>query len=623
MATEHAENVFVVNFPHQLNTAVLAQFCGARTEPYTGHVSYVLCRDFKVSIKGQRNMNNALNNLPIYRTPDERLTFGWAEQNLIRTRMVHEQAYEHLAVMITLSEAFHESYAARVMFEMAQIVAGHQDITPHFRQWKNVIHSLNGAFATADFGVVVEDYIRLDPYNVITGINASTAQIPIPAKTVGEALISLGKLTVGKEKQLTIKGSAIIGFLAAVADYLYDLRIAVFSSDSTHLHSTDPGQETQVLFVFQEKPGCHVSNEPWTHDNTQATSNGNKSASELSRYSTSIHNTPFTGRVVWQSLLPRVFGRSFHHLDHEDSRPFATMLGAAAKLFQSLALKEHSDKDLTSDLVSPSNKANTASYGPGLIQTLTNWLPELRRFQGRMERQLKLSPDDAATAYRDSLSELRKICDCGICKPLPMNPEPAAPDPNDELPDIDNLTFEKPSEPPSPAPNQGYCLPTLVETIIALGLALSRTVVSAALYPSRAGIQSLYHSQTLRRLAARGLHWTQHFKLVYGNEWNAPDHRRLINTVQIFAGSRPTKYVPENLMALSHEGICAYFMDLEKVNLGKGKEGVRLIRIVSGGVNVRYKVFQRLCVGEVAGEDWDDPWERVRVEHIEEVVCCK
>ena len=80
-------------------------------------------------------------------------------------------------------------------------------------------------------------------------------------------------------------------------------------------------------------------------------------------------------------------------------------------------------------------------------------------------------------------------------------------------------------------------------------------------------------------------------------------------------------------MAVSHEGICAYFTDLEKGDLGrggkKGGEDVKLIRIVSGGVNMRYKVFQRLCVGEVEGEDWDDPWERVKVEHIEEAVYCR
>lgn len=115
---------------------MLSQFCGARTEPYTGHVSGLICKPFKISLKGTRNVNNALNNLPCFRTPDENLTFGWAMQNLIRERAVHENAYENMATMIALGESFHESYAARVMFELARIYVGPEDITPHFKQWK-------------------------------------------------------------------------------------------------------------------------------------------------------------------------------------------------------------------------------------------------------------------------------------------------------------------------------------------------------------------------------------------------------------------------------------------------------------------------------------------------------
>ena len=96
-------------------------------------------------------------------------------------------------------------------------------------------------------------------------------------------------------------------------------------------------------------------------------------------------------------------------------------------------------------------------------------------------------------------------------------------------------------------------------------------------------------------------------------------------------------------MALSHEGICAYFMGLEKktgmgrrsvvdgmdgLNLkqvlkgemGTGADtgGVKLIRIVSGGINVRYKVFERATLGEVKKEGDEGPWERVVVDHLDE-----
>ena len=115
---------------------ILSQFCGARTEPYTGHVSASICKQFKMPLKGTRNVNNALNNLPCYEMPDERLTFGWAMKNLIRERIVHENDYENMATMIALAESFHESYAARVMFELAKLHVMPEDITPHFKQWR-------------------------------------------------------------------------------------------------------------------------------------------------------------------------------------------------------------------------------------------------------------------------------------------------------------------------------------------------------------------------------------------------------------------------------------------------------------------------------------------------------
>ena len=621
------KNIFDVEAPYSTNTLVLSQFNGCSTEPYTIFVSRVLCKPFKISTKGARSISQALNNLPCYQTPDAKLTFGWALDGLIRNRKVHDNDYEHLATMICLCEIYYEVYAAQVMFEMAQQMAGPDDITPHFSQWKDLLHSVSGGFACTDFGVVLEDYVRLDPYNVqLSVLRDQAGAPPVKAAVVAEALRALAKITTGEEQHLTVIGSAGISFLAALADWVYDLSIAVFSATGKQLHVSHPGQEAQMTFVFQETIGVHISNEPWIPDHTQ--SPDVKQDDQLS-YGSSVHWTIFSGRVVWQSVLPRVFGQSFHHLDHEMSRDLATFLGAGARMFQGLAQNQD-----YADLLSASNRANDQSYGIGLIQTYSNWLPELRRVQGRMERQLKVTGDEASKTYVDTMATIRKACNCGICalRP-PETPPPPMPSHLDEV---------------TPKPKYGYCLITLCETIIALGLALSRIAVTSNLYPSRAGMQSFYHSQAMRRLTARGKHWKEHFQIVFGREWNAPDSKRLVNVIQIFSGTRPRKWLPEGLVALSHEGICAYFMGLEKrdgmrrptvvagmdgldlkegpkggVRTGADTGGVKLIRIVSGGINVRYKVFERAALGEVTEEGDEGPWERVVVDHLEEPLSCR
>jgi hypothetical protein len=533
--------------------------------------------------------------------PAEKLSFGWGLSNVIRDKAVHEGSYEHLALLIALGETFHEpvssllphlivvianedtKYGAKVLMVLARAAAGPEDVTPHFCQWKAALHGCNGIFAASDFGLLVEDYLQLDPYPVSIPVGMS-ADTVFPAGGVANALQALMSVTRGDQKQVTFTGSGIISWFGAIAEWLCDLRIAVYDSAGQELRVTHPDQEAQVNLVFVTEAGLKATFEP-----RHQTGVGFEELSLVDRtYSPVLHTMRFGGRVAWQSLLPRVFGKSFHYLDHDHAKAFGTMIGSAARMFEGLAHGEGHEEH--GQLVSTQNQSNTASYGAGLIQTITDYLPELRRFQGRMERSLKLSHDDASASYVESLSKIRKACHCGICTS------------KDEV---------RPDQEGHP-PDHGYCLAVLVETIISLGLALSRMAVTARFFPTRAGVYSFYQSQVARRMEARGLHWTMHFTLVYGNVWNATDAVRLATSVQIFAGSRPQNDLPDNLVALSHEGCCAYFMDLERTMKSTSDcPQVRLVRVVPGGINVSEKVFDRGAMGPVQDADPDDPWEEV------------
>ncbi len=586
------------DFPETISvySTTLRKFTGAKVDPYTRYVAYLLFRDFNIAVAGQRNVNNALGNLPVHISvaPADKLSFGWCPSHVIYDRAVHEQegAYDHLAVMVALGETFHETYGAMVLSEMVAAAAGPEDLAPHLVQWKAALHACNGAFATTDFGLLVEDYIRLYPYHIIS---VERLESLIPPRTVAQALQALLDVTSGRQKQVTYTGSAIICWIGAVAEWLCDLRITVYQTNGEQLRRTHPDEEPQLILVFVEEPGLAYSFEPRGQDSA-----GIADLTLVDRtYSSAVHATPFGGRVAWQSLLPRVFGKSFHYLDHDEAKAFGMMIGSAARMFEGLALgKGHEDH---SDLVSTQNQSNTASYGTGLVETLTNWLPELRRFQGRMERPLKMSHEDASASYVEHLTRIRNACHCGICTAK------------------DELQEGQDGVPPS----HGYCLAVLVETIIALGLSLSRMTVAARLYPTRSGIQSFYLGQVSKRLEARGKDWKEHFEIVYGNEWNAPDARRLQNSVQIFTGSRPTKDVPGNLVAVSHEGICAYFVALEKGYKSDKDQQVKLIRVVSGSINVGEKLFDRACIGAVPNIDPDEPWEEVEYAHLPAAIFCK
>lgn len=267
---------------------------------------------------------------------------------------------------------------------------------------------------------------------------------------------------------------------------------------------------------------------------------------------------------------------------------------SAARMFEGLALGESAEAE---DLVSAQNKSNPASYGAGFVQTLTAWLPELRRFQGRMERALKLDYNAASDAFVENLTKLREACHCGIC-------------------------FSKPGdENEGQGPTHGYCLVVITEAIIAMCLALSRITVAAQIFPSRAGIQQLYAAQAEKRLEARGRRWQDHFRIIYGSEWNGSATRRLQTAAALFSGSMPTSNLPENLLALAHEGIVAYILKLEKSSPKKEEEAI--IRVSSGHINVRQKIFKRACMGPVENSEAGDLWEAVDVEHLAMPLYCK
>src|SRR2546421_2291954 len=64
---------FMVERASSISIKVLSQCAGAGIDLYANWVTMVLSKDFNLSVRGQRNINTALNNLPVYFTPERSL----------------------------------------------------------------------------------------------------------------------------------------------------------------------------------------------------------------------------------------------------------------------------------------------------------------------------------------------------------------------------------------------------------------------------------------------------------------------------------------------------------------------------------------------------------------------
>lgn len=574
---------------------VLSQLSGANIDPFTLHFSRITFKDFKLSVQAQRNFNTALNNLPAFKTPDEDVQLGWGPSHVLHNPRVHVFGYDHLMLSSAMVECFSEEYAAAVISTLAKRHETDAVVSPLTSRFRSTVHVCNGILATTNFALVVDDRTRLNPYG--QGYNHPSSNISglIPPRDFARALEVLEQVSNGQREEATLMGGDIMGWFSTVAEWLLGLSVSIFDKDGKKLYDSHGGHVSQIKIVFVPK----TSNSDTTAKlETLFADSLSLKESETPLQSQSFGNLPFTGRVDWQSLLPKTFGQSYYRLDHQEAKTLGNALGAAARALEGLATITH--PNVNPDMISIQNRSNPASWGMGLIQTISNWFPELRRLQGRMERAQKLEYSEAEALSIESAKQLEKLCGCGLCSTQ--------------------------NNPPFHGPQTGFCLTIMMETILALALSLSRITVIPQLYPSRAGVLAIYHSQCAKRIECKALTHisSERYKILYGNEWNASYSRRLQNCVAMFSGTWPTTDLPDNMVALSHQGICAYVLKLQQGDAAKPGSGEDVIRVVTGGICWKNKVYGRACLGSPLPHSTPAyEWEEINCTHMSEPLFVK
>ena len=573
--------------PVTIPIKVYAQCAGAEIDLFANMCTTIFSQAFKISVKGQRHINTALANLPVYDTADEFVTFGWAREHALRNRglAVHEGGYEHIALEGALGEGFPEPYVARVLMEVATANAVFEDgdITPHLRQWRNFVRSSDGIFATTDFGLLVGKYVRLFPTWTSHVGSKGFSAAPTP-KQFAEVMTAVASVSQSADKSVLVHGGPVLGWIAAVVDWLLDLPFKICEAGGKCLFG-EGITDAKVVFVYQDSNsiGFQMGASGQVDDTASSKIEPKMVGEQPERFS----RTPFSGRVAWNQLFSQVFGSSFAFLQHEEHTSLAVSLGCAARVLIGA-------------------EGEPSSNGLTLVHTLTTWFPELYRFQGRMEHQMKLSHTEARSTFGQRMQRVRDACGCSICFTSKSNR----------------------------GPGQGsYCLTTLIDTMLTLGFLLSHLTVAPQLYPTRHGIQSLYMDVAARKrnLYMRAPHYPSDmadFITLFAPVRYAPIPIRLQICIQVFSMSTSSSYnskatLPQNLVALSEEGICAYLLRLEKHEdnvhpFGHDKH-LEIIRVVSGGINWRYKVFRRACLGPAdpsESDDLEDYFEEVPAKHF-------
>jgi hypothetical protein len=510
-----------VNARHTFTTEQLQQFSAAGVDPYLIQIAQLIGSQFKISLQGQRNLANALSSLPQAEFYGQRIGTGFSDRHIARILAESDGGFAFLSILGCLGEYFASDVVVGVIMKLASILqVGEmwEGSQPSDFQWERLVRLCQGVLATSPVGTLITRNHE----------NLRTATDHVNVAQVVEGLVNMSSLVDGSTERFSLEhaGSDVFWF-AAVAEYLFDLKVAVQDPNGTVLYAQPGVEATMAQFVLRSGVPVYSGDsvELWPlskafPDIGHSRGHIHSSASKTGTVTEPLNKvSPVSGgRVTWEKLFRSCFGRTF--TDIEPSL-VAEFTGGAASLLSS-ALEYGQTRSQEFFLPHASTIRGLSGYG--LVETVTSWFPELRRMAPQMGKAARLSFQQARDRLDEISATLESSCMCSSCGN-------------------------------APATSTEFCKHSVVETILELGLYIARIVVIPNLFPKRAGVLAFYERLHAARLIYRAQDAPTTEAFLKGFAAALPTPRNMIETMcLLFIGSVPKDLV-ETSLSVSYEGI--------------------------------------------------------------------
>jgi hypothetical protein len=543
----------------------LAQHAAANVDVVTVQIGRLICDQFKIPGKGDRNVSDAFNNLPVYDSHDWAFGFGFDH--------IARGAWSWVIPGILL-EYFDERFSARVCSQLASDLGTPPEMAPLLYQWERLMHACNGVLATNRFGVLVDDFVRLNPYNHVSIglLSAGTSAPPrrhTTPEAVAKALHLLAAVSSGHVSQVQLLGTDDIGWLAAVAEWLLDMKVKINSVSGKCLYCNCADKDPQVELVFESDEQEEALQKLQLRDNAyrlQDVLDEQRINVKEDHYLSPV----LGGRVLWESLFSAVFQDAFMAVLHTDVTIIGTTVACAARVLEAITTGE---EGVPAAFSTSSWLSGPGSYGAGLVHTMTNWFLGFSRALSNMQHCLKLSLAEAISRYEEQMMKLQKLCACSVCKPG-----------SDVRKDL--------------------CQLVMMESIVALGVSLSRIVIAPELFPRRSGIRLLYEHQSRQEKATqeKGLRGIERIAYVYGDVFKAKNSLMLNICGALFSGvAEQYRDIDRNALSLTTNGICSITGPLLRYAGKSAQKGD--IRAVPGTAEYRARLYDHVIGYESFEQD--------------------
>jgi hypothetical protein len=574
------------------SVGVLNRCASAGVDPYSVVVGQAVAQNFPLARHGRENIHNAVTALPYRNSIAGTLWFGFGVRAFVRTLVLTSEGTSLLALCSSLAECFHEDLAAEVMFQVVKAFKAPGELTPSTTQWLMIIRACSGALSMSKFPVLAEGFMRLDPGSARTTMpNRCLQQLPFVRgcplpEDLATVIIAVGKVASGQLESIHVTGCAAIGWIGAIAEWLFDLKITIFSSfdDLNPVYSNClQDQDAQIYLTFDRDSSTSVSQSRLHLVRKSYFLPNSTSLMVMDQGWVEPEKVMFSGRVSWQSCLTDTFGTNFKRLQQVPLN-FGTALGCAARIFKAIIKAE---SGVPEKYLEECRGYFDASGGQGFVHNALRWFPELEPLKHAMEIASRLSFEQAKEGYEEKFAAIQRLCSCGVCR------------------DWDNIQEE-----------EGFCLVVVMETIIVLCQITAGLRVMEHLHPMRSGLEAFYKRQLFVRQRdedesevddgglKEGLQtigpiiyvlWTNQFVDLTLEQYSQALEGRLVAAIKLFTGRDTPTHLTAS--AVSESGICAYLDILREFSIGPESAG--LVNVIPGSIEHDNKPFSQVQDNEI------------------------
>ncbi|MCJ1433583.1 hypothetical protein MMC27_002946 [Xylographa pallens] len=393
-----------------VSTEAIQRFASAGVQPATCRSVMVMCCQFRLSYFGEQRLQLAIKGLSGIAVNSLYMGFGY--RCLARELWEQSGGVNCVALCACLAEAYTEAEAAWILTELWRLLNSPDNFAPSHAQLKALVKACAGVTAKTPFSEVINN-MQSAQYRIDMGVTQGSVGCnrgATKSKDVAKVLLALFRVSHGYLDNITIIGGSECAFVAALASWLFDLRLWVEDDQQTVIFKNVEELANAQVYV---RYGNHTEHSAVVTSTTYTLPN----CFDVFDDDPEHQNIYLISRHPWDGCLSALYGIAFEQLQQQ-SIVLGNYLGSVARIYEALALGEKSIETIS--FLFDSDSVDSA-YGLSYVNNILSTFPELGRIYGLQAAMIsaaQFSFEEALQTANTSVVVLEGKCACvGVKNP--------------------------------------------------------------------------------------------------------------------------------------------------------------------------------------------------------------